>query len=116
MPDRAVWLCEGCPGKGSSRVDFGVNGSCPRDMVDSFRQARLSVLEDPGEHQNADAELIAREIEMNGIRYYDPEEDEFFETRADYESARLGALCAQRFLKGECPKAETQIIAESEVD
>ena len=113
MPEQDPFLCEGCPGKGNPDVDFGVNGSCAYSTVDSFRQTRRYRIICPEDYSSND-ELA--ELSSRYLRYYDPEEDEFWEEKGRMDSAYIGIACAERFLSGACPKSRDQILNESEID
>lgn len=114
MAEQAPYLCNTCPGKGDASVDFEVIGSCPIFTANSFRQARRFWLEDPDDYgQNIDelAESVA-----NGLIYYDEETGDNYFVDGDFDAARLGGLCAQQFLAGDCTKTRAQIEIESDTD
>lgn len=106
------WLCEGCPGKGNLKVDLDAGGSCPYSTIDSFKQARSWWLECPDDYGTTDGVALAT---ADGLRYYNPEDSDMFELPGDYDSALLGALCAQRLLDGKCPKPRDQMLRESDI-
>lgn len=108
------YLCESCPGKGNTAVDFDVQGYCVRFTADSFKQARRFWIEDAGSYGNDISELAA--AISGGLIYYDEEVDDNYFASGDYDSARLGGLCAQQFLEGRCSKKLEEILAESETD
>lgn len=108
------YLCETCPGKGNAAVDFDVIGSCPIGTADSFKQARRFWLQASDDYDN-DIEILAASV-ANGLIYYDYEADDNYFWEGDYMSARLGGLCAQQFMAGDCPKTRCEIDVESDTD
>ena len=114
MPIKKVepWLCDGCPGKGNLKVDLEVAGSCPYSTIDSFRQARSWWLEHPDDYGSIEEVALAT---ASGLRYYDEEDSDMIELPGDYDSALLGALCAQQLLVGACQKSFDQMLRESDI-
>ncbi|HLB65994.1 MAG TPA: hypothetical protein VJJ78_00130 [Candidatus Saccharimonadales bacterium] len=113
MSNNQPYLCDGCPGKGNGGVDFDVSGFCFWPSSDSFRQTRRYRIECPDDY-SSNEEMA--ELSSSFLRYYDPEEDDFYEGRGDISAARLGILCAEQFLAGNCAKTEQQILRDSEID
>ena len=86
MVDTFFILCEECPGKGVNGIDFAV-GPCPMAKVDAFNQTRRYRIESPDDHaSNEEVAFYSAAV----LRYYDPEEDEYYEREGDYGSAKLG--------------------------
>jgi hypothetical protein len=113
VSDKQPYLCNGCPAKGFQGVDFDLQGGCPYTTADSFRQTRRYRIECPDDYESN--EQMAK-LSSATLRYYDPEEDDYFERQGDIDAARIGILCAEEFLKGNCQKTRDLILNESEID
>jgi hypothetical protein len=113
MAEGTPYLCDSCPGKGDPTIDFDTQGALPYATADSFRQTRGYRITDADSY-GSDEELA--ESSARFLRYYDPEEDEFYEKEGDVRAALLGIACAKRFLSGECIKTRSDILLESEID
>ena len=113
MPAEKPALCNGCPGKGDSRVDLDVQGFCLYFHIDSFRQARRYRAFSPEDYTSR--EELAK-MSSQSLQYYDPETDDFYSQRGNEASTWLGIPCAERFLAGDCDKTAQEFTLESEID
>lgn len=113
MAEGKAYLCDNCPGKGDSTIDFDTQEALPYATADSFRQTRGYAITDVDSY-GSDEELA--ESSSRFLRYYDSEEDEYYEKEGDVRAALLGIACAKTFLAGECAKTRSEILLESEID
>ncbi len=113
MAEKTAFLCDTCPAKNVAGIDLDLYGSCSFFTLDSFRQTRGYRLEHA--HDYASNDEMA-EMSSSALRYYDEETDETYEGRGDLAAARMGILCAENFLNGDCSKDLAQILRESEID